>query len=442
MNAAEWTAAAATTTITTMCETRVYLEKLSLFGQILRQEGLDVTTSETADACRILLELGFEDRNVVKTALRTVYAKNRDEQLRFDRIFDSFFLPEDSIRALDKKHSEQELAKAQAREQARQELQGENRRLSYTEEQQDAFAQMPEEQKDRLRSMKDKYIGEGSRNPELYANLIHSVFARSIMEQQMMMEDAALGAAPLDPEMGMLFRDISLFQDHEIPKAVVYIQDIARRINGELTQKRKKAGRSTALDFRRTIRKGLETGGRFYRLAYRRKRQRRKQLVVLCDVSGSMIRFSEFVLRFIQSLNQASGSSRVFLFSEEVFEADPFHLQNMDLFREYVRRSGVYGRGTSLGAALRKLNDEKPPVFSPATMFLIISDAKTMDQELAVQELLRARGKAGKVFWLNPIPQRKWKYLAGPPVFGKLCTMISCSTLSELGAACRRLAFL
>ena len=40
------------------------------------------------DACRILLELGFEDRSVVKTALRTVYARSRDEQLRFDRIFD------------------------------------------------------------------------------------------------------------------------------------------------------------------------------------------------------------------------------------------------------------------------------------------------------------------------------------------------------------------
>jgi len=425
-----------------MRDTRIYLEKLALFGQLLRQDGLDVTPNETADACRILLELGFADRAVVKTALRTVYAKSRDEQLRFDRVFDSFFLSESAIRAIDKKHTEQELRQAQAREQARQELQGENRHLSYTEEQQEAYAQMPEEQKERLRDMKDRYIGAGSRNPELYANLIHSVFARSILEQQMMMEDAALGAAPLDPELGMMFRDISLFEDYEIPKAVFYIQDIARRINGELTQRRKRAGESTALDFRRTIRKGLETGGSFYRLAYRRKRRRRKQLVVLCDVSGSMIRFSEFVLRFIQSLNQASGSSRVFLFSEEMIEADPFHLQNMDLFRDYVRQSGVYGRGTSLGAALRKLNERKPPVFSPATMFLIISDAKTMDQELAVRELLRARGKAGKVFWLNPIPERKWKYLAGPPVFGKLCTMISCSTLSELGAACRRLAFL
>ena len=109
-----------------MVDYEVYLEKLALFGRILRQEGLEVSPNETADACRILLELGFADREVVKTALRTVYAKSRDEQLRFDRIFDSFFLSEDAIRAIDKKHTEQEQEHAKALEQARQELQGES----------------------------------------------------------------------------------------------------------------------------------------------------------------------------------------------------------------------------------------------------------------------------------------------------------------------------
>ena len=437
------TASTATSTIiTTMVDYEVYLEKLALFGRILRQEGLEVSPNETADACRILLELGFEDRQVVKTALRTVYAKSRDEQLRFDRIFDSFFLSEDAIRAIDKKHTEQEQEHAKALEQARQELQGENDSLFYSKEQQEAYATLSDEEKQRLQNMRERFLGEDSRNPELYANMIHSVFARSIMEQQMYLEDAATGQIALDPELGLMFRDISQFEDSEIPKAVMYIQDIARRINGELTQRRKHSGRTSALDFRRTIRKGLETGGTFYRLAYRRKRLRKKQLVVLCDVSGSMIQFSEFVLRFIQSLNQASGSSRVFLFSEEMREADAFHLQNMDLFRDYVRESGVYGRGTDLGGALQKLNDEKPPVLSPASMLLIISDAKTVNMPLAIHELLRARSKAGKLFWLNPIPERRWKYLNSTQTMSELCTMISCSTLEELGAACRRLAMM
>ena len=425
-----------------MLDTAVYLDKLALFGRILRQEGMFVSPAETEDACRILLELGFSDRETVKAALRTVYAKSRAQQLRFDRVFDSFFLSEDAIRAIDRKHREEELERARAREQAAQELEGENPIYAYDDAQREAFALLSEAEKERLRKLKDRYLGDSSRNPKLYAGMIHSIIARSIMEQQMLMEDAAVGRAAIDPEMGLLFRDISLFEDREIPKAVVYIQDIARRINGELTQKRKKSGRSAALDFRATIRRGLETGGSLYRLAYRKKRVRRRQLVVLCDVSGSMIQFSEFVLRFIQSLNQAGGGSRVFLFSETLSEADAFHLQNMDLFRDYVRRCGVYGRGTDLGAALKKLNDMRPSPLTPATMLLIISDTKTVNQALAAQELLRARGRAGTVFWLNPIPERKWKYIGSVQTMSELCTMISCSTLQELGAACRRLALM
>ena len=432
----------APTTITTMLDAGVYLDKLALFGRILRQEGLFVGLGETADAVSILLELGMADRETVKSALRTVYAKSREQQMRFDRIFDSFFLSEDAIRALDQKHREQELERAQARQQAEQELQGETPSFLYDDAQREAFAMLSDAEKERLRALRDKYLGENSPNQKLYAGMVHSIISRSIMEQQMLMEDAAVGRAAIDPEMGLLFRDITLFEDREIPKAVVYIQDIARRINGELTQKRKRTGRSAALDFRATIRRGLETGGSFYRLAYRKKRAKRKQLVVLCDVSGSMIQFSEFVLRFIQSLNQAGGGSRVFLFSEELYEADAFHLQNMDLFRDYVRRSGVYGRGTDLGAALKKINDMRPPVLSPGTMLLIISDTKTVNQALAVQELLRARAKAGRVFWLNPIPERKWKYIGSVQTMSELCTMLSCSTLQELGAACRKLAFL
>ena len=60
-----------------MTEPVVYLEKISAFSRMLRLEGLAVGPQETADACRILSVLGLEDRQQVKTALRTVYAKSR-----------------------------------------------------------------------------------------------------------------------------------------------------------------------------------------------------------------------------------------------------------------------------------------------------------------------------------------------------------------------------
>ena len=423
-----------------MVEPDVYLEKLSAFSRMLRLQGLAVSPKETEDASKLLISLGLEDRERVKTALRTVYAKSREEQLTFDRVFDGFFISEEKMRQQAKEQMEREKELQQHRQEAEEELQLNGQPMDLDDKQRETYAAMPEETRQRLRNFMDKYRGTAERNPKLYGEFIHSVFARAILEQQMLMENAGLGGEELDPEMGILYRDISDFKDTEIPKAIEIIQTVARQINGELSAKRKHGGHTGKLDFRRTIRKGLETGGSFYRLKYKKKRAQRKHLVLLCDVSGSMVQFSEFALRFIQSLNQVSDSSRVFLFSETMTEADAFKLQNMDLFRGFVKDSGIYGRGTDLGTALSQLCGKKPAVLNSSTTLLILSDTKTIDQPRAMQALLEAKRLAGRVIFLNPIPESKWKYIKSIQAMATICPMVSCSTLRELAAACRKLA--
>lgn len=422
-----------------MTEPGVYLEKLSAFSRILRMEGLAVSPRETEDAGRLLIALGMEDRERVKTALRTVYAKSREEQLSFDRAFDGFFLSEEAMRRQAQESREREEQFRQHRQEAEEELQLGGKPMELDEQQRQTYAAMPEEARERLRNFMKKYRGTAERNPQLYSEFIHSVFAKTLMEQQMLMENAGLGAQELDPEMGILYRDISQFRDTEIPKAIDLIQNVARQINGELSARRRGGGHTGKLDFRKTIRKGLETGGSFYRLRYKRKHARRKHLVLLCDVSGSMVQFSEFALRFIQSLNRVSENSRTFLFSETVTEADAFRLENMDSFRAFIRDSGIYGKGTDLGSALEYLCSRRPPVLNGAATLLILSDTKTIDQPRALAALTLAKRQAGRVIFLNPIPEEKWKYLRSVQATAAVCPMISCSTLRELAAACRKL---
>ena len=418
-----------------MTDPQVYLEKLSAFSRMLRLEGLSVSPRETGDASQILIALGIEDRERVKTALRTVYAKSREEQLTFDRVFDGFFIPEEAMRTQAQKQAAQD---AQIRENL-EALQKSGQAEGLNQEQQYAFANMDDVDREKLEKFVEKYQDNAQRNPKLYANFIHSVFAKALLEQQIRMEEASMGCQATDPEIGLLYRDISKFSDTEIPKAISIIQNISQQINGELTAKRNRGGHSGKLEFRRTIRKGLETGGSFYRLKYRKKRSRRKRLVLLCDVSGSMMQFSEFALRLIQNLNQVSESSRVFLFSEEMFEADAFSLQNMDLFRNFVRDCGIYGKGTDLGTALEKLCAMKPDALNQSTTLIILSDTKTVDQPRAVEALREAKRKAGRVLWLNPIPRGQWPHIKSIQTFSTLCSMVCCSTLQELASACRRL---
>lgn len=424
---------------TIMDEPQVYLEKLSAFSRMLRLEGLIVSPQETQDAARILIDLGLADRTRVKTALRTVYAKSREEQLTFDRCFDSFFISEERMRQQAKEQQQREREMQQHRQEAEEELQINGQPMDLDEKQRETYAAMPEEARQRLRNFMEKYRSAAERNPKLYGEFIHSVFARTLLEQQMLMENAGVGGEELDPELGILYRDISEFRDTEIPKAIDIIQAVARQINGELSAKRKRGGHTGKLDFRRTIRKGLETGGSFYHLRYKKKKAQRRHLVLLCDVSGSMVQFSEFALRFIQSLNQVSDNSRTFLFSETMVEADAFQLQNMDLFRSYVGQTGIYGRGTDLGTALEQLCLSQPPILNSATTLLILSDTKTIDQPRAIRALIEAKRQAGRVLCLNPISQNKWQYLRSVQAVAEVCTMVPCSTLRELAAACRKL---
>ena len=418
-----------------MTDPRVYLEKVSAFSRILRLEGLAVGPKETADASKILISLGLEDRNMVKTALRTVYAKSREEQLTFDKAFDGFFISEEAMR----RQAREQACHEHEIQQNIEQLKNSGRGEGLTENQQYTYGAMPQEERERLQQFMEKYKASAQRNPKLYDGFIKSVFTKALLEQQIRMEDAAVGCEAADPELGMLYRDISQFKDTEIPKAITVIQTVARQINGELTAKRSRASHSGKLDFRRTIRKGLETGGSFYRLHYKKKRSRRKNMVLLCDVSGSMMQFSEFALRFIQSLNEVSESSRVFLFSEEMFEADAFSLHNMDSFRNYVKDCGVYGKGTDLGAALLELVTKRPAVLTASTTLIILSDAKTVSQQTAVQALIEAKRLSGRVLWLNPIPESRWPYLTGAQSFAQVCPMVACNTLSALASACRRL---
>jgi uncharacterized protein with von Willebrand factor type A (vWA) domain len=96
-------------------------------------------------------------------------------------------------------------------------------------------------------------------------------------------------------------------------------------------------------------------------------------------------------------------------------------------------------KGTDLGTALEKIRRMRPDVLNDATTLLILSDTKTIDQPRAIEALQEAKRQAGRVLWLNPIPENKWQYIRSVQTFSALCPMVPCSTLRELAAACRKL---
>lgn len=418
----------------------VYLEKLAEFSALLRQEGLSVGIQETADAALILSCLDLTDRDTVRGVLQAVYAKGREEQAVFRRAFDGFFVSVEQREALRRKHEAEARELARRRAQAEQELRINGRPMDLREDLREVYVRMGEEKREQLRQLLERSQGLLGRSPEkLAGNFVRSVFTRFLLEQQMALEDAAVGVEAADPDLALLYRDISRFREADIPRAAALITSISRQLDAELSRRKQGRSHSGKLNFRRTIRKGLETGGSFYRLSWKRGRRTRRRLVLLCDVSGSMLQFSEFALRFLKSMSEVSEASEIYLFSEEVRLVDPFALQNMDAFRDYVRSSGLFGRGTDLGSALEHLCRQPPAALGSATTLIILSDTKTINIPRAAQALIKARRQAGKVLWLNPIPERKWPYIRSIQTLSALCQMVPCSTLDELARACRKM---
>lgn len=171
----------------------VYVEKLTAFSALLRQEGLAVGLQETADACQILEELDLTDRAMVRSALCAVYAKSRPEQEVFYRAFDGFFVSAERRQAnLARQAAEaEELSRRQA--EAEQELQVRGQPMDLRDDLRETYIRMPEEKREYLRQFMEKTKDNMERSPQLYSNFIRSVFMRFLLEQQMMMEDAAVG---------------------------------------------------------------------------------------------------------------------------------------------------------------------------------------------------------------------------------------------------------
>ena len=190
------------------------------------------------------------------------------------------------------------------------------------------------------------------------------------------------------------------------------VHPLARRLASRLAVRRKHAKRGT-LDMRRTLRRSMSTGGVPMRPAYRTRRPGRPELVVLCDVSGSVAGFSHFTLLLVQALREQFSKVRVFAFVERADEVT-------HLFQPGAELSGVMQRvlreadlvafdghsdyGGSLGGFAEQWGD----AVGPKTSLLVLGDARTNYRDPNLTVLRRLVGQARHAHWLNPEPRRQW----------------------------------
>ena len=195
------------------------------------------------------------------------------------------------------------------------------------------------------------------------------------------------------------------------PDEIAQAEDIARRLGAALRDKRSRrriaARRGDRLHFRKTIRQSLATGGEPLRLLRKRRPDRTRKIVALCDVSGSMSVYARVFLAFLAGLMRADSAADAYLFHTRLVRITEA-LRDKDTMRAIGRMSLMadgFGGGSKIGPSLMRFADTYAKRFVDGrSVVLILSDGyDTADPELIAQALEKLKKRGCKVIWLNPL---------------------------------------
>jgi uncharacterized protein with von Willebrand factor type A (vWA) domain len=176
---------------------------------------------------------------------------------------------------------------------------------------------------------------------------------------------------------------------------------------GERRTRRWVSGRGPRVDLRRALRRSLRTGGDLIALPRRRRRTRPRPLVLLCDISGSMERYSRMLLHFAHAVGQRHRRVEAFLFSTRLTRITPeLRRRRLDEAVTAVSRSVTdWSGGTRTGDALRELHQRwTRRVLHGGPVVLLISDGWDRgDPVLLRDQVARLQRSCHRLIWLNPL---------------------------------------
>jgi len=217
------------------------------------------------------------------------------------------------------------------------------------------------------------------------------------------------------------------------------VAPLARMLATRLAARRRRS-RAGAIDLRKTLRKSMSTGGVPIDLVLRKPRPARPELVVLCDVSGSVAGFSHFTLLLVDALRQQFSRVRVFAFIDTTDEVTHLFGPDADLavaIQRITREAGVYTRDghSDYGNAFVSFTENFHNVLSPRSSLLILGDGRTNYRNPAVDVLAHMVTVSRHAHWLNPEPRHLWgSGDSAVPRYEDVITMHECRSAKQLAA--------
>ena len=329
------------------------LENVLVFGRLLRALGLEVHVGRLLDIAEALQHVNLGAREDVYHTCRALLVHRRDDLAMFDRAFASFW----------RVHGD---GLQQARRRPGADSRTDNQRTG----------------------------APGSGETQSAALDLAEV-------------ESAANTLQTWSDAGTLARkDLAEFTPDEIAMARVAL-DRLEWTPGERRTRRWVRGRGPRVDLRRALAHSVRTGGDVFNLPRRRRRMRPRPVVLLCDVSGSMDRYSRLLLHFAHALGRRHRRVEAFVFSTDLtIVTKALRTRRLDEAVLAVSRSVPgWSGGTRIGEALGQFHRQwRRRALHGGPVVLLISDGWDRgDPAVLREQVRRLQRSCHRLIWLNPL---------------------------------------
>ncbi len=335
------------------------LRNILLFGRLLRVVGVKMTPTQILDLGESLNYIDIRRREDFKNTARTILITKNEHIPIFNRAFDLFWQTRDKGALLE---------------------------LDLSSFMQNPNQNEAEKSIELLPPSKDGQDNEaGNESDEPVIDTVYTYSAREALRH----------------------KDFSELGPQELQEIKLMMQRMHWKLEQRRTRRKTRAPHGLYLDMRRTFRQNLRYGGQPLELTWRRRKLKRRPLVVLCDISGSMERYSRVLLKFIYAISNGLEQVEAFVFSTRLTRITR-QLKNRDIDTALDQVSASiydWAGGTRIGDALKSFNYKwGRRVLGQGALVLIISDGWDRgDVDLLGHEMNRLQLSCQRLIWLNPL---------------------------------------
>ena len=202
-------------------------------------------------------------------------------------------------------------------------------------------------------------------------------------------------------------KDFARYTEAEMAVARQLIARLARRHPTRLSRRtRPSHRRGHTPDLRQTVHRSLRTGGEPLHRRWRTPTRRPRQVVLVCDVSGSMAPYARMLLQYMHACVVARRRVEAFAFGTRLTRITQ-ELAGRDHDRALDRAAAVvtdFSGGTRIGAAIAELNRVHGRRLGRGSVVVVLSDGWDRgDVSLLERQMQDLKRRCKTLIWLNPL---------------------------------------